>query len=266
MTFDASKSKALGNEDYEYVDSYQFDQEVLDQAFEEARLIYRERGFMRDMGVGKAPAITTVDMARAWMSEGHPFTCDDSVEVCAKALRVLDAGRKSGVPIFHTTTGYLGDAQWDLGRWDEKIPLNTLDINSDWMDIDPKLEPKPEEPVIHKKYASNFFGTDLANILTFWGVDTLIVMGATSCACVRHTVMDSTGHGFKTLIPEGTVGDRVPGVISWNMFDMEAKFADVWPVDKVVEYLESIDSSVYNTHERVEDPEGEKNHIDSYKF
>ena len=50
------------------------------------------------------------------------------------------------------------------------------------------------------------------------------------------------------------------------MFDMEAKFADVWPVDKVVEYLESIDSSVYNTHERVEDPEGEKNHIDSYKF
>ena len=65
--------------------------------------------------------------------------------------------------------------------------------------------------------------------------------------------MDSTGYGFKTLVPEGTVGDRVPGVIEWNMFDMEAKFCDVLPVDDVVKYLESIDSSVYNTPERKND-------------
>ena len=62
--------------------------------------------------------------------------------------------------------------------------------------------------------------------------------------------MDSTGYGFKTIVPEGTVGDRVPGVIEWNLFDMEAKFADVVPVDEVVEYLEGIDSNVYTKHER----------------
>ena len=118
------------------------------------------------------------------------------------------------------------------------------------MEIDPKLEPRPEEPVIHKKFASNFFGTHLASTLTYLGVDTVIVMGATACACVRHTAMDSTGYGFKTLIPEGTIGDRVPGVIEWNLFDIEAKFGDVWPVDKVVEYLEGIDPSVYRRPER----------------
>lgn len=75
-------------------------------------------------------------------------------------------------------------------------------------------------------------------------------MGATSCACVRHTVMDSTGYGFKTIVPEGTVGDRVPGVVEWNLFDMEAKFCDVVPVDEVVKYLEGIDPSVYTKHER----------------
>ena len=128
--------------------------------------------------------------------------------------------------------------------------MSALDINSEWLEIDPKLKPLPEEPVIHKKYASNFFGTHLAQTLNFLGVDTLIVMGATSCACVRHTVMDSTGYGFKTIVPEGTVGDRVPGVIEWNLFDMEAKFADVVPVDEVVRYLEGIDSSVYTKHER----------------
>ena len=204
------------NKDYKFVDHYEFDEELLKKAFAEARKIYKERGFMRKMGFGKAPAITTVDMAKAWMSEGHPFTCDHSEEVCANALKVLEAGRKAGVPIFHTTTGYVGKQQWDLPRWDEKIPMSALDINSEWLEIDPKLKPLPEEPVIH----------------------------------VRHTVMDSTGYGFKTIGPEGTVGDRVPGVIEWNLFDMEAKFADVVPVDEVVEYLEGIDSNVYTKHER----------------
>ena len=40
-------------------------------------------------------SITTVDMAKAWMSEGHVFTCDHSEEVCAEALKVLEAGRKA---------------------------------------------------------------------------------------------------------------------------------------------------------------------------
>lgn len=226
--------------------NYQFDQEMLDKAFAEATKIYKERGFQRKMGFGKAPAITTVDMAKAWMSEGHPFTCDNSEEICANALKVLNAARDAGVPIFHTTTGYVGKEQWDLPRWDEKIPMHTLDIDSHWMDIDPKLEPRPEEPVIHKKFASNFFGTHLASTLVKLGVDTVIVMGATACACVRHTVMDSTGHGFKTIVPIGTIGDRVPGVIAWNLFDMDAKFADVLPLEEVVEYLKGIDDSVYN--------------------
>ena len=46
------------------------------------------------------------------------------------------------------------------------------------------------------------------------------------------------------------MGDRVPGVIEWNLFDMEAKFADVVPIDEVVRYLEGIDSNVYTKHER----------------
>ena len=73
---------------------------------------------------------------------------------------------------------------------------------------------------------------------------------ASFCACVRHTVMDSTGYGFKMIVPEGTVGDRVLGVVEWNLFDMEAKFCDVVPVDEVVKYLEGIDPSVYTKHER----------------
>ena len=73
----------MANTEYKFVDHYEFDEELLKKAFAEAKAILKSRGFMREMGWGKAPAITTVDMAKAWMSEGHPFTCDHSEEVCA---------------------------------------------------------------------------------------------------------------------------------------------------------------------------------------
>ena len=209
------------NKDYKYVDHYDFNEELLKQAFAEARRIYKERGFMRKMGFGKAPAITTVDMARAWMSEGHPFTCDHSEEVCANALKVLEAGRKSGVPIFHTTTGYIGKQQWDLPRWDEKIPMSALDINSEWLEIDPKLKPRPEEPVIHKKYASNFFGTHLAQTLNFLGVDTVILIGTTTPNCIRTTCYDAIALDYRTVIIERCCSSQNEEIQRVNMEDME---------------------------------------------
>ncbi len=198
---EADKVVAAGDQYKDKGGNYGVDLDLLEQAFAEATKIYKERGFMRKMGFGKAPAITTVDMAKAWMSDGHPFTCENNNEICANALKVLEAARKSGVPIFHTTTGYTGEMQWDLPKWDEKIPMHSLKLDSEWMEIDPKLKPQPEEP---------------------------------------------TGYGFKTIVPIGTIGDRVPGVIEWNLFDMDAKFADVLPLEEVVEYLEGIDNSVYN--------------------
>ena len=37
----------------------------------------------------------------------------------------------------------------------------------------------------------------------------------------------------------------MPGVIAWNLFDLDAKFCDVEPLENVVKYLEGIDKSVY---------------------
>ena len=102
-----SQRDVLYSADEKYKDQggkYGIDLELLEKAFAEASRIYKERGFARRMGYGKAPAVTTVDMAMAWMSDGHPFTCENNNEICANALQVLEAARKSGVPIFHTTT------------------------------------------------------------------------------------------------------------------------------------------------------------------
>ena len=50
----------MANKEYKFVDNYGFNETLLKEAFAEARKIYKERGFMRRMGFGKAPAITSI--------------------------------------------------------------------------------------------------------------------------------------------------------------------------------------------------------------
>ena len=95
-----------------------------------------------------------------------------------------------------------------------------------------------------KKRASAFHGTHLTSWLNSHGVDTVILTGVTMAGCVRHTCEDAIAEGFRPIVVREGVGDRVPGVVEWNLFDIDAKFGDVEPVDRVVEYLNGIEPFV----------------------
>jgi len=68
----------------------------------------------------------------------------------------------------------------------------------------------------------------------------VIVTGVTTAGCVRHTVEDALGHGFRPIVVRECVGDRVAGVVEWNLFDIDAKFGDVEPLESVLEYLAAV--------------------------
>ena len=70
-----------------------------------------------------------------------------------------------------------------------------------------------------------------------WGVDTAIVTGCTTSGCVRATVVDACSHGYRTIVPEESVGDRAPEPHEANLFDIHEKYADVRPVTEVFDYL-----------------------------
>ena len=55
--------------------------------------------------------------------------------------------------------------------------------------------------------------------------------------CVRHTTEDAIAEGFRPIVVREAVGDRVPGVTEWNLFDIDAKFGDVEPLKAVLERL-----------------------------
>ncbi len=221
---------------------------VLQQAFDESTRIYKERGFQRRIGFGRRPALISVDLANAWTRPGNPFTCDGMEERIIPGMqRLLQACRANGHVVVHITTAYQNtnrqDPATDMGLWHCKIPVEAVDLSQPelWA-IDSRIAPVEGEYVLMKKRASGFSGTPLAGYLRAAGVDTILVTGVTATACVRTTICDGLAEGFRTIAVRECIGDRVPGAVAWNLFDIDAKFADVESVDTCVDYLGSVNS------------------------
>lgn len=217
--------------------------ELLEKAFAIGAEEYAERGFKRRVGYGTRPAVIHIDMANAWTRPGHQFSCEKMDTIIPACQDLNEAARAKGVPVIYTTTAYdITDVSLpsDMGLWSQKIPVELLNPNSDAVKIDDRIAPQPGELVITKKRASAFPGTNLQQFLTVNRIDTVIITGVTAAGCVRHTVEDAIAEGFRPIVVREAVGDRVPGVVAWNLFDIDAKFGDVEPLANVVKYLNEL--------------------------
>lgn len=220
--------------------------DMLAQAFAQATELYQARGFQRRVGFGKKPALINVDLANAWTRPGNPFTCEKiDEEIIPGVQRLLAACRANNHPVVHVTTCYQvtdrKNPHTDMGLWHNKIPVDVVSqADENLWAIDSRIAPIEGEQVLIKKRASSFHGTYLAGFLRAAGVDTILVTGVTASACVRTTLCDGLAEGFRTIAVRECIGDRVPGAVEWNLFDIDAKFADVESVDRCVDYLQSV--------------------------
>jgi nicotinamidase-related amidase len=167
-------------------------------------------------------------------------------EIIPGMQRLLEACRKNGHVVVHVTTAYQNtdrnDPHTDMGQWHNKIPVEAVNLDDThlWA-IDSRIAPIKGEWVMMKKRASSFSGTPLAGYLRTCGVDTILVTGVTATACVRTTICDGIQDGFRTIAVKECIGDRVPGAVAWNLYDIDAKFADVESVDTCVNYLNNVE-------------------------
>ena len=212
---------------------------ALERIFAADTSIYSGRGFQRRVGFGERPALVNIDLANAWTRPGNPFTCEGMETIIPAVQQLNAAARAKGVPIVYTTTAYnvTDGPSSDMGLWVHKIPVEVLQAGTDAVAIDERIAPAPGDQVIVKKRASAFHGTYLTSFLNAHGVDTVIVTGVTMAGCVRHTVEDAIAEGFRPIVVREAVGDRVPGVVEWNLFDIDAKFGDVETTETCLKYL-----------------------------
>jgi nicotinamidase-related amidase len=210
---------------------------------QEAQEVYARARLGESVTLGSRPAVLVVDFSCGFTDRECTLGSDMTDAVVA-TRRVLDAARAKGLPVVFTTIGYEPSLK-DGGLWLQKIPsLGDLQIGGRWVEIDPRLGAREDETIVLKKGASAFFGTNLPSILVSQGVDSVVLCGATTSGCIRATAIDLLQYGYPTIVPRDCVADRAQAPHEANLFDINAKYADVVSVDDALEYLESVPGKV----------------------
>ncbi|MFO1239386.1 MAG: isochorismatase family protein [Sphingomonadaceae bacterium] len=182
--------------------------------------------FNGTLAFGSHPALLVVDFVMAYLVPESPLYA--GVEsALASNVRLVAAARASHVPVIFTNVVYEpGGANG--GLFYKKIPaLKAFDAGSPLGDFPKELQPAVGERVISKQYASAFFGTGLDRILHEMGVDTLLITGLSTSGCVRATALDALQYGFAPFVVREACGDRHPAPHDANLFDLQAKYAEV---------------------------------------
>ena len=203
-------------------------------------LDYKTAGFSKRLGFGRRPALVVIDFCHAYLDADSPLYADVE-DARVSSERLLRASRVAGIPIIHTRVEFQPDGA-NGGVFFRKVDALKCFIEGNPLgEPGPGLEPQPGEVVVTKQYASAFFGTSLASTLTALGVDTLIHAGVSTSGCVRATALDACQHGFVPIVVREAVGDRDQGVHDANLFDLDAKYADVVSEDETLAYLNGLD-------------------------
>jgi nicotinamidase-related amidase len=220
---------------------------------ERDKQVFAAAGYGKRQGFGRKPAVIVVDVNYNFVGD-VPEPILDSIKKyrnscgeegwqgVAQIRRLLDTARAASVPIFYSTAPARQTAL-TAGRWHGKNSRGGEDFQSqaqDGNEIVRDIAPQDGDIVIFKEKPSVFFGTPLMSYLHELQVDTLLVAGTTTSGCVRATVVDAFSYNFKVVVVEECVFDRGQTSHRVNLFDMQAKYADVVPLEVALGYLDAL--------------------------
>jgi maleamate amidohydrolase len=176
---------------------------------------------------GSRPALLIVDVVLAYLTEGSALFMDTAAAARDSNARLAEAARAAGVPVVFTGVSYKPDGS-DGGVFWRKVPaLKAFVEGSPLGAFPPELTPQPGDKVFTKQYPSAFFGTGLAEALHADGIDTLLITGYSTSGCVRASALDAMQYGFVPLVVREACADRHPAPHEANLFDLQAKYAEV---------------------------------------
>ena len=180
-------------------------------------------------------ALFVIDMQRYFVEPDHPFgqTWGKVVPgdgaayfervggtVIPNVQALLSRCREVGIPIYFTAFGSLRDDGRDLPGWARQHnllsqrmigrPMYPSCSDPSWQ-VHDSLRPAPGEQVIAKTTSGPLNSTKLDQTLHLLGVDTLVVTGVATNACVTQTAREFADRGFTVVVPEdacATLGEE----------------------------------------------------------
>ena len=198
-------------------------------------------GFGRVLAPGNNPALLIIDFVEAYLREDSPLYANAG-GARDNAVKLLHGARQAGIPILHTYVEYEPGGR-NGGVFFRKLPaLRCFERgrHPELAAFAAGLEPLAGESAICKQYASAFFGTSLASELCAQHVDTVLIAGMSTSGCVRASAVDCCQHGFIPLVVGDAVGDRAREPHEANLFDLQAKYAEVIAMTTALTYMAAL--------------------------
>lgn len=210
---------------------------------------YDQAGLGRVDEPGSRPAVLVIDVQFRTLGE-EPLPIGESIRrhyraSCGEAgwralgpiARVVAAAREVRVPVvFPCIPPRSATEGGAMGR---KAPA-LLEGDARGHEFPDPVAPIAGEIVLPKMHASAFAGTPLLGHLIELGVDTVVLVGATTSGCIRATAIDACSFNLRCLVVEDAVYDRATLSHCVNLFDINAKYGNVVSSDGAVAYLGGI--------------------------
>jgi maleamate amidohydrolase len=201
---------------------------------------FKARGFGIKIGFGERPALIVIDMINGFTDATMPLGAPLESQLAAQKP-LIDIAHERNIPVIFSTVIYNDHDLKDAGLWAIKMKGTlTLKAGTAAVEVDERLDMQPTDSLLVKKYASCFFGTDLASRLMNLHADTLIITGCTTSGCVRATAVDAVQNGFRPMVVREAVGDRSAAAHEQSLFDLNAKYADVVGLDETLQYMKTV--------------------------
>ena len=211
--------------------------DALNSALAEVDAYYKERGIFQDkFGFGASPALIVIDMAYGWTDPAYAGGSARLDSAVAAIRQLLPVARTKRIPIIYTTSPFpqpqiksAADFSPTFRKWDERA-----------CEIDERVKPIHGEYIVCKEHASAFAGTALVGHLLGRRIDTLLITGCSTSACVRATATDAKSHQLRPIVIREGVQDRSEVLHEFTLFDLQARFADVVGVAEALGYLHAL--------------------------
>ncbi|MBI2090219.1 MAG: isochorismatase family protein [Deltaproteobacteria bacterium] len=226
---------------------------------ERDKAVFAKSGYGKKAGFGQRPAILIIDVNYNFVGdkpepilksvERFRNSCgEEGWESVHKIRELLEEARKKHLPVFYTTGHDDRSNLVAFGRWHGKNTRSNEDLKEEWTkgnEIVEEIAPRDGDIIVRKQKPSAFFGTPLTSMLNEVHADTVLVTGCTTSGCVRASVIDAFSYNYKVSIVEECVFDRFTTSHKVNLFDMNAKYADVVSVSDAIDYIKGLPDTLY---------------------
>ncbi len=196
----------------------------------------------KKFGFGEKLAIINVDFQQAYTRTDMFATAyETDPGQIEYTNHISNLARAKGMPVIWSRVGFMDNAS-DAGVWGTRTntpdSLQNIKYGSERHSFDPRCDIHAVDMQYTKRMPSAFFETPLASYLVWHKVDTVVVTGGSTSGCVRATAVDALSHGYRTIVPIETCADKHESYHFANLTDLQLKYADVEPVQVVIDWLE----------------------------